>query len=57
MVFLSALMLVSVLVLAQMLNERGVFGDVKGEFCPIHLYRANPRWVNGTEFLCDIFVE
>ena len=37
---LSAPMLGSVLVLAQVLNERDVFWGVKGEFCPINLSRG-----------------
>ena len=36
-------MLGSVLALNQTLSKRGPFGGVKGELCPIVLYRASPR--------------
>ena len=42
-------MLGSVPALAQALSKRGAFGGVKGEFCPIHLYTAIPRYGNGTD--------
>ena len=38
---LIANMLGCVLVLAQVLSERGVFWGVKGGFCPNHLSRAS----------------
>ena len=40
---LSALMLGSVLVLAQALSERVCFRTNEWVFCPIVLYRARPR--------------
>ena len=47
---LSALMIGSVLVLAQVLNEKGcIFSVNEWVFCPIVLFRASPRWDNSTK--------